>query len=101
MTRREKNREYNHSYYETNLETEKTRSLHWAEKNPEKAFARGINYKYGLSIEDYSALVIKQNKQCTICKKETKLYIDHCHATNRVRGLLCNLCNSGLGMFRE
>ena len=40
-------------------------------------------------------------KKCTQCLKETKLFIDHNHNTNIVRGLLCTKCNTGLGLFCE
>lgn len=69
---------------------------------------RKLLTKYGLLPEDYENKLIEQNYCCAICKKPAeestfhrKLYIDHNHDTNQVRGLLCSGCNSGLGMFLE
>lgn len=39
--------------------------------------------------------------QCVICGSNEKLVIDHDHKTNKIRGLLCNHCNRGLGHFRD
>lgn len=57
---------------------------------------------YGLSLEEYRAMVAKQKGQCAVCKAvPKKLAVDHCHASDRVRGLLCRTCNIGLGMFND
>lgn len=50
-----------------------------------------------------------QNGGCAICgatkvvQKNTvrKLSVDHCHETNTVRGILCQKCNQGLGLFDD
>ncbi len=59
--------------------------------------------------ERYEQMLVEQNGLCAICQgppqnygySANKLMIDHDHRTGEVRGLLCNKCNSGLGMFRE
>jgi len=58
---------------------------------------RHIKKKYGLSQEQYLAMLRAQNGRCACCKRLPKpgrwLAVDHCHETGRVRGLLCNMCN--------
>lgn len=59
---------------------------------------------YGISVETYQKMWFDQEGRCAICKEpETTqiLSIDHCHKTNKVRGLLCQRCNLGLGNFRD
>ena len=62
--------------------------------------------------EEYTEFLVKQGGKCAICgnfetvkRKSTgitfKLCVDHCHTTGRVRGLLCNKCNLGLGKFKD
>lgn len=63
---------------------------------------RTLKYKYGLTQDDYDALVIAQDGLCAICRApQESLCVDHCHETGEVRGLLCKLCNCGLGYFRD
>lgn len=60
---------------------------------------------YGLTRQEFDALVIKQGSKCAIClttfSTTFDTHVDHCHTTGRVRGLLCNGCNTGLGQFRD
>lgn len=57
---------------------------------------------YGISLEDYARMVDAQNHSCAICGKVTeKLFVDHCHSSGVIRGLLCINCNTGLGHFKD
>ncbi len=62
---------------------------------------------YGLSTIDYRHKLSKQLGGCAICGKPEKkalrgiLYVDHDHKTGKVRGLLCNECNSMLGYAKD
>jgi|SRR5665647_1797311 len=61
---------------------------------------------YGITQEQYDLLFIEQYGRCAICGTKAEnlsraLVIDHDHATGKVRGLLCDVCNSGLGFFKD
>lgn len=75
----------------------------WRAKNRAKVKGYDLKKGYGLSLEDFDALHEIQGGVCAICGKDkgTTLVVDHCHATNKVRGLLCHPCNRGLGMFKD
>lgn len=62
-----------------------------------------IKSKYGVTEEAYNALFQAQNGRCKICRLNSpkKLSIDHDHTTGRIRGLLCQSCNVGVGMFKD
>lgn len=60
---------------------------------------------YDITKEEYLEQLDKQKNLCEICgRKNTRgrfLCVDHCHKTNRVRGLLCHSCNALLGLGGE
>ena len=59
--------------------------------------------RYQINVNEYADLLEIQGNTCKICGKspKTKLAVDHCHKTNKVRGLLCNRCNSCLGFVND
>lgn len=59
--------------------------------------------KYGISLEDFTALYKKQNGICANvnCNFIGDLVVDHCHSTGKVRGLLCRSCNLALGHVQD
>lgn len=63
--------------------------------------------KYGLTLESYAALVESQGGVCACCrlphrgKRTKRLFVDHDHATGKVRGLLCYHCNTGIGALGD
>lgn len=66
-----------------------------------------LSYQYGITLEQYNSMVKLQNNLCLLCNRTnlnqwgTDLVVDHCHSTGKVRGLLCDKCNKGLGQFED
>lgn len=62
-----------------------------------------LRAKYGISLEDYEAMLKVQGNVCAMCKQPSKktLAVDHDHETGKVRGLLCSDCNLLLGKFGD
>lgn len=56
---------------------------------------------YGLTETVYNAMLDDQGGRCLICNEKLTLVVDHDHSTGRIRGLLCNMCNVGLGCFKD
>lgn len=74
-----------------------------------------LKKKYGMTPEQFEEMLREQNGRCSICSVEVKANIayapgvsratmacvDHCHTTGRIRSILCNKCNRGIGMFGD
>lgn len=62
-------------------------------------------HKYGISSSETLTLYNLQHGLCAICNSPLGTFnqytVDHCHTTNKVRGLLCRKCNTGLGHFGD
>lgn len=97
--RRAHSKEYDRRYWKS-----------WREKNShrlkERDRAHNLKRKFNMSINDYNILLKSQNGVCATCFKEKSsngkaLAVDHCHKTGKIRGLLCNECNTSLGLLKE
>ena len=96
-------------HYENNKEQRKTYIKIWQEKNPGKV--REYTWKqYGIQFtwEQYQKLLVKQKFRCAVCRRHPEefsrgrpLDLDHDHITKRVRGLLCESCNKGIGQLGD
>lgn len=60
--------------------------------------------RYGITPEELDSMLTKADNKCELCSKVfsgREPHVDHNHTTGKVRGLLCNSCNTGLGHFKE
>lgn len=76
-------------------------------QHPQKEKSR-LKRNFNLTLKEYNKILTQQNFVCAICKKPedkihritkeiTRLSVDHCHKTGKIRGLLCRRCNLMLG----
>jgi hypothetical protein len=61
---------------------------------------------YGITLEEYEALLAAQGNSCRICRsafgeRGARAHVDHCHETGGIRGVLCQCCNQALGLLRD
>ncbi len=100
-------------------EQSRQRSASYYEKNRAKVLAKmretgkaggwlnnRLHRKFGISLDEYQEMHDTQEGKCKLCgrpdrTKQRRLAVDHCHATLKVRGLLCHHCNTGLGNFMD
>ena len=110
---------YSRAYYRAHKARCNENARRWNEKNPEKrkkiardsyhrrkeqyvAYRR--HYRTGCDLETYNQRWAEQNGLCAICGSppfRKHLDADHDHLTGKIRGLLCNRCNTALGNFQE
>lgn len=66
-----------------------------------------LKLKYGISQEQFDAMLAEQNGGCALCDSREpggrgqRFHVDHCHVSGKVRQLLCNACNHMLGCARD
>ena len=80
----------------------------YRQQNRRKSYLQESARRYGITAEWFAAQMASQGEACATCRrlfdwsdKQTKPHIDHCHDSLKVRGLLCNRCNTVLGLVKE
>jgi Recombination endonuclease VII len=121
---KEQEREYNRKYYAEHRDgiikhVKEYSKTHKAEKraydkkylpvkrnrrreNPEAQREERLLRKYGLTLAAWNLLFDGQGRQCLICSTDSARWVtDHNHDTGKVRGILCNECNRGIGLLKD
>lgn len=102
-------------YRQKNLEKVRERTRRWRKNNPEKVKAWSCNHKdklreahlkkkFALTPPEYNLMLAAQGDACALCLGPTssfskRLHVDHDHESQRIRGLLCQLCNLAVALF--
>ena len=110
-------REYRRSWYVSNKENARAINKKWADNNPSHSKEwyqknklnqrdQQLRKQFGITLEQYDQMLLIQDSKCKICGLDQKesvkaLAVDHCHATGKIRGLLCGKCNLGIGYFQD
>lgn len=106
---------YQNKYSKTNTSSyckpcSNARTTSYAKSNSDKIQPKLAGYalkrRYGISVEEYATMLEAQGFKCGICSVENdptgrNFAVDHCHATGKIRGLLCSNCNTALGSFKD
>ncbi len=102
-------KEYRRQYHVLNKERANKQARAWGGNHKQRCseLARTRRLRmYGLTDEDYKNMLESQNGKCSICglpqmESTREFCVDHCHETNKVRGLLCFNCNTSLGKVKD
>lgn len=81
------------------------------QRNPERAYMQarkyGLRQNYSMTLEQFDEMLSAQGGSCAICGstepggRNQHMAVDHDHATGRIRALLCNPCNRGIGLLGD
>lgn len=103
-------------WFQANKEKRNAYMREWHAKNKEvnrevkraKRLNGTYKRKYGITLDDYNAMLAAQGGHCALCEKTPedekrfkRLNVDHCHETGRVRGILCTRCNFAIGILGD
>jgi hypothetical protein len=96
-------RQWQQENRDRHLETQRKRRQRPENKRKERA--GHLRRKYGMTVEDYDALLASQGGVCAICRRpprdDISLHVDHDHTSGTRRGLLCFRCNNSLGDLED
>ena len=97
-------KDYQRKWIAANREHVRAQKKAHKEANEDKYRDQEYQRRYGIGLKQYNEMMQEQEAACLLCghsPDDERLYIDHCHDTKAIRGLLCCQCNAALGMLRD
>ena len=71
----------------------------------DRVFDQSLRRLYGINLEQYNAMAVSQEHRCALCGEaptsDRRMHVDHCHASGKIRALLCHQCNLLLGNAKD
>jgi len=103
LRNKDKTKEYNKIYISEHKEQRRENKKIWVSKNKDKVKNQKLKMKYNITLEDFNRMLEEQNSCCGICGEKFLDIpcVDHDHMTEKIRGLLCRKCNSGMGGLKD
>ena len=99
------NDRYNATHREKRLHYSRNAEKRGGEARRKRQRHNMLKRLYNISLDDWNKLLDSQGGKCAICSTanpgEQNWRTDHDHKTGKVRGILCNACNSATGLFRD
>lgn len=93
-------------WYEANHERVAASKAAWLAANRDRARDRYLQRHYGITLDEYNALLASQGGGCRSCGgaptgRHNTFRVDHDHETGQIRGLLCDSCNLAIGKLGD
>ena len=112
---RERVKQYQQNWRESNIDAVREYQKSYQEEYKAKESVQTVmrekrlKKNYGISPDCFNQMWMAQDGKCAICgekmtprgREKTSACVDHNHQTNEVRGLLCRLCNHGIGNLKD
>lgn len=98
------NKAYQIAYRNNPINKARRRQLNQTPEAKLKRRNNELRRLYGIDLADKQARYTHQQSKCPICQSShliDDMVIDHNHQTGKVRGLLCNDCNAGIGLLKD
>lgn len=99
--------ERDNEYRIKTIKQNRIRSAIWYANNKDRCKNARLLRKYNITLDDYNKILLEQDGKCWTCSVKAEdtinkvLSVDHNHLTGEVRGLLCDPCNTAIGLLRE
>jgi hypothetical protein len=103
---RNKTKLRNKNWHKQNPECKIKSGKKYRQKHPDKNYNYWLKFNYGITRDEYDKIFLSQNGKCAICESSfcptgKRFAVDHDHKTGKIRGLLCQPCNTSLGQMKD